>query len=116
GEYSLERYLRWFRCPQARERFRCVRAAILEAGDFKEAYRKDYIAFVDRGRYNRFLLFPQRRNFRLATQEIRTEAIILSNGSRLTLKEGLLEALRNDCTAVEYEILRNYLDERLPDA
>lgn len=65
-EYSLKWHLERFRCPQARMRFRCVRKMILQTSDFKEERRKDYIAYIDRGRYNRFLLFPQRRGFRLA--------------------------------------------------
>ena len=52
------------------------------------------------------------RSYEPTTTEDKTEAIVLSDSSRLTLKEGLLEALAPECTPTEQSLLKTFLSQK----
>jgi hypothetical protein len=53
------------------------------------------------------------RHYNPTTTTDRTEAIVLSDSSRLTPKEGILEALAPECTLTEWNLLKEFLSQKI---
>ncbi len=70
GAYTLEWHTGKFRDPLALAQFLRTRGIILSYGHYHEQFRKEYIAFVDKALYNRFMLLPSRKHFWLAVKGI----------------------------------------------
>jgi len=70
GNYSLQWHTGKVKDPLALGRFLETRDIILSSKLYKEDFRKEYIAFVDRYLYNRFMLLPNRKHFWLAVKGV----------------------------------------------
>jgi len=71
GNYSLQWQTRKLKDSLALSRFMETRKAVLSTGCYEEDFRKEYIVFVDKYLYNRFMLLPNRKHFWLAVKGVK---------------------------------------------
>ncbi len=70
GVYTLKWHTGKFKDLLALEQFLRTRDIILSYGHYHEEFRKEYIAYIDEGLYNRFMLLPNRKHFWLAVKGV----------------------------------------------
>lgn len=68
--YTLKWHTEKLKDPLALAQFLATRAIISTCGCYQEEFRKEYIAFVDKALYNRFMLLPNRKHFWLAVKGV----------------------------------------------